>query len=99
MILTVKTQSSPSVDVGNVWLSLSLSCVCKLHHVDYIPSAVETVEKVPLKLIPIINGFGIKIALPVKGVFFESSEELFDQQISSRTSSFTCFDEASNVLF
>ncbi|TYK11599.1 uncharacterized protein E5676_scaffold263G00430 [Cucumis melo var. makuwa] len=96
IILTVKTQSSPSVDVVDDWLSLLLSYVCKLHHVDYTSSVVETVEKVPLKLLPTINGFGFKFGLPVEGVSFESSDELFE---ASRTSNFTCFDEVSNVLF
>ncbi|TYK08550.1 hypothetical protein E5676_scaffold323G00920 [Cucumis melo var. makuwa] len=88
-ILIVKTQRSPSIDVVDDWLSLSISCVCKLHHADYMSSAVEAVEKVLLKLLPTINGFGFKIDVPVKSVFFESSDELFHQQIFLRISSFT----------
>ncbi|KAA0041833.1 uncharacterized protein E5676_scaffold83G00230 [Cucumis melo var. makuwa] len=99
LILTVKTQSSSSANVVNDWLSLSLSCICKLHHADDMSSAVEAVEKVPLKLLPTINGFGFKIGVPVEGIFFKSLDKLFYQQIPSCTSSFTCFNEMSNVLF
>ncbi|KAA0050092.1 uncharacterized protein E6C27_scaffold675G00860 [Cucumis melo var. makuwa] len=70
-----------------------------LHHADDTPSAVEAVEKVPLKLLPTITGFEFQVGVPVEGVSFESSDELFYQQIPSYTNSFTCFNEIDNVLF
>ena len=60
---------------------------------------VEAIEKVPLKLLPTINGFRFKVGVPVEGVSFEISDELFDQQISSHTTSFTCFGEVGDMLF
>ncbi|KAA0039120.1 hypothetical protein E5676_scaffold322G00650 [Cucumis melo var. makuwa] len=45
-ILIIKTQSSPSVDVVDDWLSILLSSVCKLHHADDTPSVVKAIEKV-----------------------------------------------------
>ena len=65
-ILTVKTQSSPSIDVVNDWLSFSLACVCKLHHADDMSSTVEAVEKVPLKLLPISMDSGLKLVYQSK---------------------------------
>ena len=72
---------------------------CQLHHVDDTSGSVQAIEKVPLKLLPTINGFMFQVNVPVEGVSFESLDKLFYQQISSRTSSFTCFNEVSNVLF
>ncbi|TYK09798.1 hypothetical protein E5676_scaffold127G00930 [Cucumis melo var. makuwa] len=44
-ILTVKTQSSPSVDLVDDLLFFSLSCVCKLHHVDDMPRLEKRLRK------------------------------------------------------
>ena len=46
-------------------------------------SAVETVEKVLLKLFPTINGFRFQVGVPVEDISFESSNKLFYQQITS----------------
>lgn len=62
-------------------------------------SVIEAIEKIPLKLLSTINDFRFKVGLPVEGISFESSDKLFDQQISPRTNSFTCFNEVSNKLF
>ncbi|KAA0036870.1 uncharacterized protein E5676_scaffold110G002440 [Cucumis melo var. makuwa] len=99
LILVVKTQSSPSVDVVDDWLFLSFSCICQLHHTDDTLAAVKAIEKVPLKLLPTINGFRLKVGVLVENVSFESLDELFYQQIPSCTSSFTCFNKLSDVLF
>ena len=56
-ILTIKTQSSPSVNVVDDWIFLSFSCVCKLHHADDMPSAIKAVEKLYFQLLSAINYF------------------------------------------
>ena len=98
LVFAIQAQSSPSVYVVDDWLPLSLFAICLLHHADDTLGAVKAIEKVPLKLLPTINGFMFQVDVPFEGVSFQSSNELLYQQISSRTRSFTCFNEVSNVL-
>ena len=58
-------------------------------------SAVETIGKVPLKLLLTINEFRFQVGVLAECVSSESSDELFYQQIFSITSNFACFDKMS----
>ena len=99
LVFAIKTQSSPSIYAVDDCLRLLLFGICQLHHVDDTLCVVEVIEKISLKVLPTINGFRLKVGVSVESVSFESSNELFYQQISSRTNSFTCFIEMSNMLF
>ncbi|KAA0047488.1 uncharacterized protein E5676_scaffold313G00110 [Cucumis melo var. makuwa] len=99
LVFAIQAQSSPSIYVVNDWLPLPLSGVCQLNHADHTSGAVEAIEKVPLNLLPTINKFKLQVGVPVEGVSFESLDDLFYQKFPSCTSTFTCFNEMSNMLF
>ena len=81
-ILTVKAQSSPSVDVVDGLLSLSLFCVCKLHHAYDTSGAVESVWELYFQLFPTINHFEVHVFVPFESIPFQALNELPNQLIT-----------------
>ena len=99
LVFAIQAKSSSSVNLVDDQLPLPLFSVCQLHYVNNTSGVVEDIKKVPLKLLPTINGFKLQVDVLVESISFKSLNELFHQQIPSRTNSLTCFNEMSNVLF
>ena len=58
-----------------------------------------TIQKLSFHLLPTINGLGLKISVPIKGIPLKGVEKLFHKVISFCANIVTSFDEVSNVLF
>jgi len=59
-----------AVDVVQHWLDLPLFSVGYLSHADGTLGTIEPIQKFLLHLSPTINGFWLKVGIPIKGTAF-----------------------------
>ena len=57
------------------------------------------IQKLSFHLLLTVNGLGLKISVPIKGIPLKGADKLFHKEISFCASIVTSFDEVGNVLF
>jgi hypothetical protein len=97
-IFAIKAQRAPSVDVVNDGFILSLLRIGKFHHPHSTTSAVEAVQELSFHLLPIINGFGLQVSVPIEGVSSKRTNELLCEQVSIRASIIARLDKVGDML-
>ena len=60
----------PSINVVDDRFILPLLYTRQLQHAYGTASVVEAVEEFPFKLVPVVNGLGLEVSVPVKGITF-----------------------------
>ena len=56
------------------------------------------VQEFPFHLLPTINGFGLKICVPIEGVSSKSTHEFLHEQVPIRIGVIASLDEMSDML-
>uniref|UniRef100_A0A6N2KY82 Aminotransferase-like plant mobile domain-containing protein n=1 Tax=Salix viminalis TaxID=40686 RepID=A0A6N2KY82_SALVM len=81
-VLAIEAKVSPPMNVVNDRLFLPLTCISEFNHANHTTSAVKAVKKLTLQLLPSINRARLQVSVPVKGITFQGTNELFDHEIT-----------------
>ena len=98
MVFTLLRESTPTANVIDDWLIVTLPCVSQLCYTNYTTCTTKAIQELTFYLPPAINGLGGKTCIPVKRNSFKGSHELFYQLITFSANITVGFDEVGDVL-